>query len=113
MTSKRPLDILSPEFARHAELQALAQRVAAHAGKTARARGRKEPAAKRSSRRARALASIRAASYHGDEGEALRVRVEARIGHAAYLAALEAGRRLRARGVRCECDVCKASDCAP
>lgn len=109
MTSKRPLDILSPEFTGFADMQALAQRVAVQAAKSVRARGRKESVPKRTSRRAQALARIRAASYHGDHGEALRARVEARIGHAAYLEAMEAGRRLRTRGVPCGCDDCKVS----
>lgn len=105
MKNRRPLDILSPEFAGLAELQALAGRIADDLTKTPRQRkGRK---LKPTSQRARALTIIRAAAYHDDEREALRARIEARIGHAAYVEAMEAGRRLRARGVPCGCFECE------
>ena len=105
MKTRPPLDILSPEFANHADLQALAGRIAADLTKTPRQRKGRQP--KATSRRARALATIRAAAYHDDEREALRARVEARIGHAAYVEAVAAGRRLRARGVPCGCFECQ------
>lgn len=105
MKNRRSLDILSPEFTNFADLQALAGRIADDMTKTPRQR--KGCQLKPTSRRARALATIRAAAYHDDEREALRARVEARIGHAAFVEAMEAGRRMRARGVPCNCFECE------
>ncbi len=101
---KKPIDILSPEFSDYADLQSLSQRIGADMIKP---RTRKAP--KENSKRARALTAIRAAAYHEDLGEALRIRMNSRIGHATYVEAVEAGRRLRARGVKCNCFECKQS----
>ena len=56
--------------------------------------------------RAQAINHIRIAGYHDDRARYARLYVENRISRTAAAQAFSDGRSLRAKGVRCGCNIC-------
>ncbi|MCS4315555.1 hypothetical protein M2397_005889 [Pseudomonas sp. BIGb0381] len=56
-----------------------------------------------------ALAHIKFAGYHEDSKTAMRIYIENRVSHAAYIDAYAAGRQIKANGMPCGCNDCQRS----
>jgi hypothetical protein len=55
------------------------------------------------------IRAVRFAGYHKDQRAAIRLRVEKRIGFAAWREAYSDGARARASGIACGCSDCATS----